>query len=363
MKLGKFRKGQMAVVMTFAIATLLGVMALGADVGVLYYNWGQMQKAADAGALAGAGKLTGQPDSVAAANAVTYANGYACLNGVNDPGNAAKTVCPSPISVANYTDKILFTTVNAANTQVSISVNRTLPYFFGRVIGLNTGQVTVLATAAVLPTQSANGIFPAVFNCPAGCNLSTLQFGSPASFGVKFSPTPQCPSSTPPGGNSCAGGNWGWLDVGQGQGGDQLQGAIDGGGYSGTVNVGSVLNTVTGGKNGPVNQGWTDLLAQHYAMSTVSPDSICSGSNPDNIPPGDPLLVTVPVGDMSTCTNGNCNVTVSGFAEVYLTGITASGPASGATITGCFVSTVGEQTAGGSGAPALGSLGRPVLIQ
>ncbi len=363
MKLGKFRKGQMAVVMTLAIATLLGVMALGTDVGVLYYNYLQMQKAADAGALAGAGKLTGQPDATAAANAVTYANGYACLNGVNDPSNTAKTVCPSPSSIANYTDKILFTTVNPANTQVSMSVNRTLPYFFGKVIGLNTGQVTVLATAAVLPTQSANGIFPAVFNCPtATCSLSTLNFGQPASFGVKFSPTPQCPSSTPPGGNSCAGGNWGWLNVGQGQGGNQLKTAIEGG-YSGSVSVGSSLSTVTGGKDGPVNQAWTDLLAEHNALSSVTPSSVCAGNNPDNIPPGDPLLVTVPVADMSTCTNGTCSVTVTGFAEVYLTGLSASGQASNATITGCFVSEVGSQTAGGTGAPALGSLGRPVLIQ
>src|ERR1700737_167526 len=51
---GHFFKGQMAVVMTFAIATLLGAMALGTDVGVMYFNWVQLQKGADAAALAGA---------------------------------------------------------------------------------------------------------------------------------------------------------------------------------------------------------------------------------------------------------------------------------------------------------------------
>jgi putative Flp pilus-assembly TadE/G-like protein len=54
MRFPKFRKGQMAVVMTLAIATLLGAMALSTDVGVMYYNWMQLQKAADASALAGA---------------------------------------------------------------------------------------------------------------------------------------------------------------------------------------------------------------------------------------------------------------------------------------------------------------------
>jgi len=48
------RKGQIGVVMTLVIATLLGVMALGSDVAVMYYNWMQLQKAADASALAGA---------------------------------------------------------------------------------------------------------------------------------------------------------------------------------------------------------------------------------------------------------------------------------------------------------------------
>src|SRR5260370_8630280 len=50
-------RGQMAVVMTFAIATLLGAMALGRDGGVMYFNWVQLQKAADAAALAGANYL------------------------------------------------------------------------------------------------------------------------------------------------------------------------------------------------------------------------------------------------------------------------------------------------------------------
>jgi endonuclease/exonuclease/phosphatase (EEP) superfamily protein YafD len=49
-----FRKGQIAVVMTLVITTLVGVIALGGDVAVIYYNWMQLQKSADASALAGA---------------------------------------------------------------------------------------------------------------------------------------------------------------------------------------------------------------------------------------------------------------------------------------------------------------------
>src|SRR5260370_19956554 len=52
----RYQRGQMVVVMTFAMATLLGAMALCTDVAVLYYNWVQLQKGADAAALAGAGQ-------------------------------------------------------------------------------------------------------------------------------------------------------------------------------------------------------------------------------------------------------------------------------------------------------------------
>jgi Flp pilus assembly protein TadG len=54
MKLGKSRRGQIGVVMTLVIATLLGVMTLCADVGVMYYNFLRLKKGADAAAVAGA---------------------------------------------------------------------------------------------------------------------------------------------------------------------------------------------------------------------------------------------------------------------------------------------------------------------
>jgi hypothetical protein len=88
----------------------------------------------------------------------------------------------------------------------------------------------------------------------------------------------------------------------------------------------------------------------------VSPSSICANVNPNNIPAGDPLLVTVPVADLTGC-YGACSVTVEGFAEVYLT----SG--SNASISGCFVQAVSANSVGGSGSPTLGALGVPTLIQ
>src|ERR1700685_2931162 len=77
-------RGQVAVLYAGIIAVLIGAVALGADVAVMYSDWEQMQKTADAAAIAGANYLTGytfvgtaasgcsgQPDSATTA-ACTY---------------------------------------------------------------------------------------------------------------------------------------------------------------------------------------------------------------------------------------------------------------------------------------------------
>jgi len=87
----RFSRAQIAAMILIIMPVLLGAMALAADFAVVYVNWVQLQKAADAAALAGAQKLTGQPDAsgTVAANAISYAQGYACLNGVNDPSKTS----------------------------------------------------------------------------------------------------------------------------------------------------------------------------------------------------------------------------------------------------------------------------------
>ena len=57
---------------TLALATLIGVMAMGTDFAVLYYNWVQLQTAADAPAPAGAGYLPTDTDK-ASSTAISYA--------------------------------------------------------------------------------------------------------------------------------------------------------------------------------------------------------------------------------------------------------------------------------------------------
>src|SRR5579859_3623148 len=49
-----YARGQTAVLFAFALVAVVGALALTTDVTASYWNWEQVQKAADAGALAGA---------------------------------------------------------------------------------------------------------------------------------------------------------------------------------------------------------------------------------------------------------------------------------------------------------------------
>lgn len=55
---GSYR-GQIAVLYAGILVVLVGALALGVDVAVMYMNWQQVQKGADAAAIAGANYLTG----------------------------------------------------------------------------------------------------------------------------------------------------------------------------------------------------------------------------------------------------------------------------------------------------------------
>ncbi|MGH7865171.1 MAG: hypothetical protein ACREQB_09285, partial [Candidatus Binataceae bacterium] len=134
--LRKRSKGQVGVAMTVALAALLGVTALGADVAVFYYQWSLLQKAADAAVLAGANFLPTNPDY-----ARNTANTYAAQNGIAG-------------------GEIIATNVAGDNMSIQIQLSRTVPYYFARVFGLENAPVNVVARAGVLPVGKARGLVP-----------------------------------------------------------------------------------------------------------------------------------------------------------------------------------------------------------
>src|SRR5689334_8686456 len=120
----RFLPGQIAIILTLVMATLIAVIGLGTDLAVLYFNWGQLQKAADTAAIAGVNYLPSQT-----ATASNIAISYAKKNGMQ------ASEIDTPI-------------VSASNTQLTLSLHRTIPYTFLRLLGLTNGQVRVSATAS-----------------------------------------------------------------------------------------------------------------------------------------------------------------------------------------------------------------------
>lgn len=359
----RFSKGQMLALFTIVLPVLLGAMALGADFSVIYFNWSMVQKAADAAALAGASQLTAVPGSAASLTSAVdnYVNGYACLNGIK---NGTSTLCTAGASQNGYADNIVFT--NVTDTQVSVGIHRSVPYFFGKMIGLQEAGVAAKATAEITaPGTAGSGLFPIGLQCTAPCSLANLDPGQTVTFGTKFV-------------GGLAPGNWDFTNVGQGSGSNQLGSAVQDGASS-SFSIGQTISSVTGNKGnaGPVKKGFDARLAScsaagnsKFAGSAVDPcangaavasqsgnQNGIGGTNTGAVPLNDPCLVTVPAVDYTGC-NGNCSLTIEGFAQIYLEQSTTSSE-----IDGCFVQ--GSTTSnllGSTTAPNLGPTTPPILI-
>src|SRR5882757_1123989 len=138
-KFKKNSKGQMMVLFAGIIATLLGAIGLCTDVAVMYVNHLQLQKAADAAVVSGAGWLNGT-DSTGDTKAITTAGNFAASNGISSSeivGGAAA--------------------VSGDHKTITITLSRTVPYLFGRVIGLINAPIQVTATAGLEAVTGAGG--------------------------------------------------------------------------------------------------------------------------------------------------------------------------------------------------------------
>jgi hypothetical protein len=156
----------MFVLMTLALAALLGAMALCTDVAVLYFNWMQLRKAADAAALAGAAYLgpfasaPAQPGSCdwgGGMPAYDVACSYAEINGIA-PGEIAAigpaTSLPPGVTIP----------YGAQTLQISLQ-RSTIPMFFARVLNPSGSTFTAAVNATAVgpaPLQTmTQGMFPA----------------------------------------------------------------------------------------------------------------------------------------------------------------------------------------------------------
>ena len=136
-------RGQALILFIFALAVLMGMVALTIDVGLAYVSRRDMMNAADAAVLAGAARLLeGASPSVAAAEAQEFVerNGY-----VNGEGDVSVSINIPPTSGPNNGDVDF----------VEVVIEREVDTFFAAVLGQDTWSVTARAVGGVESQLSA----------------------------------------------------------------------------------------------------------------------------------------------------------------------------------------------------------------
>lgn len=149
MRRGNRNRGQVLVVFVGALTALIGFAAVGIDVGYLYTVRHELQRCADAGALAGASAfLNGDwNDSGIRYTATTRAQQFASMDRV-----ASATLNPDGGEV---------TVGFPATGQVQVNANRTVNLFFARFFLGPTWNITAFSVAqASVANQNVRGLKP-----------------------------------------------------------------------------------------------------------------------------------------------------------------------------------------------------------
>jgi Putative Flp pilus-assembly TadE/G-like len=257
-------RGQMAVVMLMVMFSLLGLIGLGADIGLLFFHWGIVQKAADSAVLAGAGYLPNHPGT-----AQTKATSYATQNGLKN-------------------SEIVSNTVAADNISITMTTSRTVAYYFLQLVGVRSGTVKPMAKAGIhQDTEGARGLIPVGLPCTAtSCSYTVGTLYHLVQAGTNGS-----------GGSWNVGpGNWGRLALG-GSGATQfLNNLING--YQGSINVGNQVNAETGQVNGPTDEG----INTARVNAGVAINGTVTNPTLATVPAYDPRLVAVPLIDFTGAT-------------------------------------------------------------
>jgi hypothetical protein len=331
----KYSRGQVLVMYAGIVAILVGATALSADVAVMYMNSIQVQKAVDTAAVVGANYLS----------AFTFPTTSAASGCGSKPDSAQMAACSYAANNGLAVDSTNLVITEPTSSTIKVEAHRTgLPYYFGKVIGLNTYDVSATATATASQAVKTvkNGMFPVGLQCTNPCSLSSMDPGQSVSFGAKFV-------------NGLAPGNWQWLALNSN--GDSALGTNIQNGATGTYSIGDSL-TSEPGNNANSQNIRTGLSNRFASCPSIADPCSAGGPNPSNIPVGDPCLVIIPAVDYHGC-NGSCTgLKIEGFALIYL-----ESTSSASQINGCFVQAVTANTISSAGATQLGADVPPSLIQ
>jgi hypothetical protein len=282
------------------MVVLLGAASLSVDVGHWYLSRAELQRAADAAALAGAAQI---PQGFAAAQ--TAAKAQYLENGL-----AGDTVSYAQASSSG----------GSPNDSIVVTASRQDSSFLAGVLGFGPVTITAKAQATVQTvTTATNG--DSIM--PWGVMKGSFSYGQSVSLFGGLDQT----------------GNFGAIDLptgppgcSVGSGASNYRSNIDGTNTICNVSVGQQLPTETGQMAGPTNQG----LSSRIGSNTDTLGSVVQMVNGQaEVIKSSPRLVLVPIitnTDGSTnWPNGKKDILIVGFAEFFISSYSSK------TVTGQFV--------------------------
>jgi len=324
-------RGSVLVMFALGMSGFLGLVGMSVDIGRLVYQRTDLQKVADAAALAAAQDL---PDTDAATATV---NSYVAKNG-------------------GATATIVFSNTYSANDTITVTATRDISYWFLRFVGMTGASPHASAKTRAGVYVGGSGLVPWGLIASNNYNSKLLQnacYLGQVNGVPTFKQNTQCVLKYGAGTNS--GGDFGALSLG-GSGGSLYRANI-GQGSSQSFKVGDQVPSETGNMQGPSGQGIADRFSLPAPIG-------CPGNDRDDvlmdgpggvvsIRPGceaSPRIVVIPVVDKIQ--NPEMS-TILGFAFMYLTGSSTNGGQS--QVTGEFVKYVtaipgGVYQGSGSGA-------------
>jgi len=162
-RLRKSEEGQALVLAALGMIVLMMMAGLGVDVGYLKYQKQQMQKAADAGALAGATALINYGNTVGQKQVTKAAQSDAAANGYQDGQNGVSVKVNNPPKTSGDP-------FEGKPEYVEVIVSQVRPTFFMRLAGYNS--INVSSRAVATAASSGSGCLYSL--APSGPNTFSI---------------------------------------------------------------------------------------------------------------------------------------------------------------------------------------------
>lgn len=149
MSISMNNRGQVLVFVALAIFAILGLAALGIDVGYMYSVRHELQRCADAGALAGASPFTTQDwnDASVRVEADTLARDFA-------------TKDPVVRTLLNRDTEVAVSFPPGRYGHIAVDTSRNVDLFFARIFGMQNRTITAHAMAKVSNTDQRSCVKP-----------------------------------------------------------------------------------------------------------------------------------------------------------------------------------------------------------